>query len=601
MSVKKAKFREFTGIDISRPGDDFVMDSGDYAMLGVALDARNIDTRAGSIATAKGYARVFDSPVRFAVSYKPVLVMTCDVTEENGEFIFTLASGAGQTEIKAAKMATNRLSGLLFKDMLTNCKINTAGECKITAVAETAFTATLPEDQTVITAGTGVDITVSISRYRLTRLIPHPGIGAYYATGYNGERRFIVLSDNMNVAGIGYGRTNTAHVGSARDSILAVYPQHDALRTQINGMEYILIADGQGQIIKARYDDGLVLEPFGSSAHASDIHVNYMATYYERLFAAGDPDNPCRLYWSKLPGDARSVEDWTADETSVDLSGGFVNVGASEGDPIIGLFAMPDQLLIFKRHSLYRLYGYSPSSYTIERISGEIQPSANTAITMHGLLPYWITANGIYYFDGSTTQLVENARNVRRILAREGLSVEFCKAEQAGDTLYFLLNHGGASYGDTILEYDILRGSVMLRDGFQIVDICTQDNTLYCLTADGYICAFGEGTTYDGKPYDAYWKTHALDLGSKMRKKKIRGIYLRAEGRPAVTLIGDGRAQDMRQGGSVNSPDRSSIVQRLVPSGVPVMTMQLVIGSRASNPFDLNGSIELDIEHTEVL
>ncbi|HMM30349.1 MAG TPA: hypothetical protein PKB13_01090, partial [Clostridia bacterium] len=82
----------------------------------------------------------------------------------------------------------------------------------------------------------------------------------------------------------------------------------------------------------------------------SKVNAHMMAMHYGRLFAAGSlyDINPIRLYWSKVPGDLRSIEDWTADDASPETSGGYVEVG-SQNDPIIGLCALSNQLLIFKR------------------------------------------------------------------------------------------------------------------------------------------------------------------------------------------------------------------------------------------------------------
>ena len=102
-------------------------------------------------------------------------------------------------------------------------------------------------------------------------------------------------------------------------------------------------------------------EPFGSAEQLSSAPAGLLELYYSRLFAAGDPAHPCRLYWSCAPGDARTVEDWSQDDASPNVSGGHVEVG-TDSDPITGLFALSNQLLIFKRDSLYRLLGDRPEA-----------------------------------------------------------------------------------------------------------------------------------------------------------------------------------------------------------------------------------------------
>ena len=144
---------------------------------------------------------------------------------------------------------------------------------------------------------------------------------------------------------------------------------------------------------------------------------NYLFTeYYSRLFAAGDPDHPCRLYWSCVPGDGRTIEDWAADDASVDTGGGHVEVGSA--DRILALFAMPTQLLIFKPHELYRLYGASPSQFTLERIffSEETLLWDHTSVANVYGLPYWANSEGIWFYNGSSPQRVDSDRSFQSYL-----------------------------------------------------------------------------------------------------------------------------------------------------------------------------------------
>jgi hypothetical protein len=130
----------------------------------------------------------------------------------------------------------------------------------------------------------------------------------------------------------------------------------------------------------------------------SDAPVRFIEMHYGRLFAAGDKRYPVRLYWSQVPGDYRSIEDWTADDASENTGGGYVEVG-SNSDPIVGMCALSNQLLIFKRDSLYRLLGDRPSNYRIVQVNAEIEETTNDAIILYGDTPIWMTKAGLYFFD----------------------------------------------------------------------------------------------------------------------------------------------------------------------------------------------------------
>ena len=137
----------------------------------------------------------------------------------------------------------------------------------------------------------------------------------------------------------------------------------DFLKVRIGAADRLLIACGTEPMLTFDAETNLIAV-FGTSEKESYKTVSFAELYFGRLFAAGDPQAPSRLYWSKAPGGGRTIDDWRSDETSENVSGGYVDVGVDD-DPITGLFAMSNQLLIFKRDSLYRLLGDRPSNYRI--------------------------------------------------------------------------------------------------------------------------------------------------------------------------------------------------------------------------------------------
>ena len=139
----------------------------------------------------------------------------------------------------------------------------------------------------------------------------------------------------------------------------------DFAEAQIGGQDHLIIGCGEAQLVKY---DGEAASLFGSAEQLSDAHVLYLAMYRNRLFSAGDPEHPNRLYWSELPGSGRSIEGWGPVEASPNVEGGHTEVGDTGGDPITGLAALSNQLLIFKRHAVYRLLGDRPGNYIVEEV-----------------------------------------------------------------------------------------------------------------------------------------------------------------------------------------------------------------------------------------
>ena len=366
----------------------------------------------------------------------------------------------------------------------------------------------------------------------------------------------------------------------------AAAAQYDFLPVKIASTEYLLIANGSARM--AKWDgESESAEAFGSAEGLSDIAVNYVELYYARLFAAGNAENPSRLYYSQAPGDTRTIERWTSAEESENVGGGFVEVG-TDSDPITGLFALSNQLLIFKRDSLYRLLGDRPGNFRIQPVNGTMRQPVHTACVRAGDVLYFLTEGGMYYFDGQAVQRKADADKVRLLMMNANLNA--CIAAARGDKLYFAFREAaGEGANDAVLIYDLERGTYMLRRGFLACGLFAAGGTLYLMDGNGTICRFEEGETYDGARIDAYWKTPMTDLDSKAVNKRLEELYLRGSGGilsvEAVTESGTVYNERLMPGGSERILELS-----LNGDG---RAFQLVFRNVNGSHFTIDGGVEL--------
>ena len=273
----------------------------------------------------------------------------------------------------------------------------------------------------------------------------------------------------------------------------------------------------------------------------SNEKVAYTELYSNRLFAAGDPDAPYRLYWSAVPGDGRTIEDWLSVDGSYDASGGYVEVGDGSDDSIIGLTALSNQLIIWKRYSVWRLFGDRPSTYTLERVDNESDLMSNDGVIVKYDAPYLLMPNGIYTYNSVSVVPVDNGVKYLRRFFDGHPDVSNSRSAFWNNRLYMSCKVDANSvYDDTIIMFDITRNSYMIRDGFQMCDIAAIGSDIYVLTPNRYVCQFEQGTSYDGTPIAAYWLTQPTDFGRKMNRHQAMALYSHITGDGAkVTVIGD--------------------------------------------------------------
>jgi len=316
----------------------------------------------------------------------------------------------------------------------------------------------------------------------------------------------------------------------------------DFLKTKIGSTETLLVGNGLEPILKWEGGDTSVTL-FGSAARLSNKAVNFLELYFGRLFAAGDSEHPARLYWSQAPGDGRTIEDWSADESSENVSGGHVEVG-TDSDPITGLFTLSNQLLIFKKDRLYRLLGDRPANFRIVPVEAALAQPVHTACVPYGDRLFFLTDKGLYFYDGQTVSRSGHGADLLPLLGR----VDFSAAVSAacGDTLYFAVKeHSASLHNDLLIEYDVLRDCFLLRRGFETVDMAGCYGVLYLLTGKGEVAVLNRGDTYGGEPIDAVWETPWLDGASALTEKQTVEAALTGTGGPLrILALGTGREGD---------------------------------------------------------
>lgn len=359
--------------------------------------------------------------------------------------------------------------------------------------------------------------------------------------------------------------------------------KYDTAQVRINSVDYLLIADGAHQMIKF---NGTRAAPFGSEEGCSNIPVSYLTIYRGRLFAAGDRENPNRLYYSCLPGSGRTIEDWGYVEASPAVEGGHVEVGSTGGDPIVAIRALSNQLLIFKKNSLYRLIGDRPSNFTIERIDTSIRSTVHTAITSYGDVLYFVTADGLYYYNGVTARPCPDMRLINGILAES--DVNNSRAVVVKDKLYFTLSRDGVKT-DAIVEYDLIEHKYMLREGFNVSDITVLGEMLLLVNSMRFVYQWGIGNTYDGQPINAYWYTPLTDLGDKSAIKSLHEIFIRGSGDTLLIEADAGSVQTHYR--AILPENRSEVLE--IPLVNEARCIRLKFSNEAGGHFTLEGGVEL--------
>jgi len=129
--------------------------------------------------------------------------------------------------------------------------------------------------------------------------------------------------------------------------------------------------------------------------------ADHMAVHSGYLWVAGTWESgthyPNRIRWSWANTFDNSGENWRSDDY-IDIDDG------KDADSITAIIPFGDQLIVFKRDSVYAVYGYSAESFSVVNISNTVGAVSHQAAIA--------TPSGLFFFDHQTGLNVYNGRTV---------------------------------------------------------------------------------------------------------------------------------------------------------------------------------------------
>lgn len=469
-----------------------------------AYDARNMETGDGNLSVAKGYTKHINTQVPGSEKILKLIVSqgTSSIYVVTTGHIYAWANDSWQTIWTwNPVLETKQVDALQTRIAMTDTILISTGDSQMVKIdtgtnTAAAFGAGLYSYEGTVTAFDATSATMTVS----------PALNS------EAQRRAVAY-------GIIYG-----------DGVYAdVYSINDA------GTEVTLEA---ALVSPPSVNDHVTVRGGGS-----DESVAYTELYSNRLFAAGDPNAPYRLYWSAVPGDGRTIEDWLSVDGSIDASGGYVEVGDGSADPIIGLTALSNQLLIWKRYSVWRLYGDRPSNYTLERIDKSSDVMSNAGVIVKYDAPYLLMPSGIHTYNNVSVVPVDGGVKPLRRFFDAKPDVSNSRGAYWDNRMYMTCKVETTSqtgYDNAIIVLDLARNSYMIRDGLEIADLTAVGSHIYLINGSRFVYEFEQGTSYDGTPIAAYWLSQPTDFGRKMNRHQAMALYAHITGDPAkVTVIGD--------------------------------------------------------------
>lgn len=253
--------------------------------------------------------------------------------------------------------------------------------------------------------------------------------------------------------------------------------------------------------------------------------------FKHRLWIAGDPNNPRRLYFSEF----FEPESWPPTY--------YVDIPMVPGDRITAIKAMGDMLVIYGHNAPFLLIGETSFDFTVKRSLAQVgTDSAESVVTVENAHIY-AGRMGVYAFDGAISRLLSDDIDpiIRDISATDwtkAAGVYYEKKKQYRLAVRLPGMPGTANTHELILDLRYQQWTKTDR-GVQYYRTLTgpgESGTLFSASpTDGIFFEQDFGTTADGSTYTALWKSKAYPLGMLDAIKWFRHVLLWAE--PSTGLV----------------------------------------------------------------
>ena len=253
--------------------------------------------------------------------------------------------------------------------------------------------------------------------------------------------------------------------------------------------------------------------------------------HYERMWGCGVAGYPDRVYYSV-----------SFDPTDFSTLGesGFIDIPSFDGNPVMALEVLFDDVVVFKKDSLYRIIGTYPGTYEVSKIHGVVGPIAPDTIVNTGSLVLFLSGQGLCAYDGVKATLFKP-----QVLKSFTERINKAAVDQAVSATYnskvmFALPIDNAEENNAVLEYDTVRDAFTVRTGFCINSFVVVDDILLISDNTTYVKIYDEGDTFDGSIISAFWETPFTDAGDRASMKYLDTLYAFGKGDAfKVTVISE--------------------------------------------------------------
>lgn len=233
----------------------------------------------------------------------------------------------------------------------------------------------------------------------------------------------------------------------------------------------------------------------------------FIEAFKNRLWLAGDPNNPRRLYFSEL----FEPEAWP---TSF-----FVDIPMTPGDEITCLRILGDVLVVYGHNTPFMVIGETPFDFTIKRSFAQAGTESDRTVRLIENAHIYLARGGIYAFDGAVGRLLsDDIHPVIRELPAGFLKNSAAEYHEKNKVYRLAVTGPGNTTNSKEIIYDLRNNASTISDRsiayYHHLDGPGDTGQLFSASPTaGVLNEEDTGTTANGSAILVKWKGKAYTLG----------------------------------------------------------------------------------------
>lgn len=230
----------------------------------------------------------------------------------------------------------------------------------------------------------------------------------------------------------------------------------------------------------------------------------YFKLHKNRLFVAGNTNEPSRLYYSDINDDFFRP-------TS------YINVARNDGDVITGLAILHDNLIIFKRNSIYILSGSTNANFVLRKAPAQVGCYAPRTIIQLENEILFLHRDGVYSFDGAVTRSMSDQSDRGGVTIRDKTEeilpayIDIACAAYYKGQAWFSWCTTGTVNNKTFTYHVATRQWSYYNYGMNCFYV-SKTGTLYAGGVGGFVFQLDNGNNDNTANITAYWQSKYYDL-----------------------------------------------------------------------------------------